>query len=265
MYVDIAPDLSTDGFLQALRRFTSVRGWPCKIYSDQGTQPIGASNELKQIIKGLNWIDIKRHGWENGMEWDFAPPDGKWYNGATEALVKSVKRAITAAIGESVLKYSELQTCVFEAAELVNERPIGVHPASPEEGTYLCPNDLLLGRATPKVPQGPFKQRSSNRHRFDFVQAIVTAFWRRWTREVFPNLVIQKKCHTRQRDLEKGDVVLVEDANLLRGQWKMAMVEEPIRSEDNTVRRVLISYKTAEGTRQVVERPVQKLILLAAN
>ena len=44
---------------------------------------------------------------------------------------------------------------MFEAANLLNERPIGRHPTSPDEGTYICPNDPLLGRCTSIVPSGP--------------------------------------------------------------------------------------------------------------
>ena len=47
------------------------------------------------------------------------------------------------------------KTVMFEAAELVNSRPIGKHPINPEDGTYLSPNDLLLGRSGANAPQGP--------------------------------------------------------------------------------------------------------------
>ena len=93
------------------------------------------------------------------MEWEFTPADAPWQNGATEALVKSVKKALTIAIGDNVLTFSELQTVCFEAANLVNERPIGRHPTSPEDGTYLCPNDIILGRCTSRVPSGPFRKK----------------------------------------------------------------------------------------------------------
>ena len=160
------------------------------------------------------------------------------------------------------MKFSELQTVMFEAAGLINERPIGDHPGAPEDGVYLSPNDLILGRATARVPQGPFKERCSDKHRYDYIQSVISNFWKRWMREVFPNLVIQRKWHTEQRNLEIGDVVLVQDANLIRGQWKMALVEDVIPSKENKVRRVMVTYKTEEGTRKVVERAVQKLILL---
>ena len=83
--------------------------------------------------------------------------------------------------------------------------------------------------------------------------------------EVFPTLVTQPKWHTEQRDLKVGDVVLVQDANLVRGQWKMAIVEEAILSRDNRVRRVIIAYNTDEGTRKQAERAVQRLILLVPS
>ena len=264
VHVDIAPNANTDGFLQAFRRFCSLRGWPAKIYSDKGTQLVGASNELKEIVNKLGWSEITKYGQPyQTVSWEFSPPDAKWYNGATESMVKSVKRALNAAVGDSAMQYSELQTVVFEAAQLVNERPIGLHPTHPEEGTYLCPNDLLLGRASSKIPQGPFQERCSNKHRHDFLQGVINAFWRRWLREVFPGMVVEPKWHTQQRDVREGDVVLVQDLNLVRGQWRMALVEEAIVSADGRVRRVMISYRTDEGTKSIVERPVQKLIVIA--
>ena len=41
-------------------------------------------------------------------------------NGATEALIKPIKRAVNNAIGEEVMSSGELQTVMFEAAQLVN-------------------------------------------------------------------------------------------------------------------------------------------------
>jgi hypothetical protein len=262
VYIDLAPDLSTDAFLQLLRRFASLRGWPQRIFSDGGTQLVGASRELNEQIAGLDWKQIQEHGHRVGVEWKFSPGDAPWYNGTAESLIKSTKRALDAAIGDSVLTFSELQTCLLEAAQLVNQRPIGVLPSTPDEGSYLCPNDLLLGRASTSIPQGPFKERTSRKHRLDFIQAIVAAFWKRWSREVFPSLILQPKWHTERRNLQKGDVVLVQDSNAVRGKWKMALVKEPLLSDDSKVRRVIITYRTIEGSEQDIERAVQRLILL---
>ena len=36
----------------------------------------------------------------------------------------------------------------------MNQRPIGRIPNDPDDGSYLCPNDMLPGRAISMVPQG---------------------------------------------------------------------------------------------------------------
>ena len=73
---------------------------------------------------------------------------------------------------------------------------------------------------------------------------------------------MQPKWHTEERNLQAGDVVLVQDSNSVRGKWKMALVKQPHLSEDKKVRRVRITYRTENGTAEEVERPVQRLILL---
>jgi len=262
VYIDIAENLSTDAFLKVFRRFVCIRGWPKKIFSDNGTQLVSASNELREAVSSLDKEGIKNFGYEHLAEWSFSPADAPWYNGAVEALVKSTKRGLNAMIGDQILTFSDMQTVLFEVSQLLNQRPIGAHPKKPDDGIYLCPNDILLGHSSSSVPQGPFKERVSNKFRLDFLQSLVSAFWKKWSREVFPNMVMQPKWHTEKRNLREGDVVLVQDANLMRGKWRMAVVKLAVPSEDNRIRRVMISYRSENNTEIVVQRAVQRLILL---
>ena len=48
------------------------------------------------------------------MEWKFLLADAPWQSGTSEALVKSVKKVIMVAVGESVMTFSELQTVCYE-------------------------------------------------------------------------------------------------------------------------------------------------------
>lgn len=272
VYVDLAADYSTEKFLMVLRRFVSLRGYPSKLYSDNGPQLVAANEELKSVTKGWKWEELKAFGTVEGFQWEFTTADAPWQNGVSEALVKSVKRAITAAINESILTFSELQTVLFEIANLVNERPIGRHPTSPDDGTYLCPNDLLLGRSTSRVPSGPFKTTSNPRHRFEFIQGIVTNFWKKWTRDYFPSLIIRQKWHTAHRNMIVGDIVLMQDSNQIRGQWKLGRVSKVYTGEDGKVRKVEVQYKNPKPGEPVtkykgrgyvtVERAVHRLIVL---
>lgn len=50
----VSKDYSTDSFLQVMRRFASIRGWPERVYSDRGTQLVAALKELREAIKKLD-------------------------------------------------------------------------------------------------------------------------------------------------------------------------------------------------------------------
>ena len=155
---EIAQNFSTDAFLQALRRYASIRGWPQKIHSDNGSQLVGAANELKRVITDLDFEELQLYGPASKTTWSFCPADAPWQNGSTEALVKSIKRALNVVMAGKLCSFAELQTVVYEAAQLVNQRSIGRKPLTLDDGTYLCPNGLLLGHCTNNAPQGPFAE-----------------------------------------------------------------------------------------------------------
>ena len=272
VYVDVANDYTTDGFLLVLRRFVSLRGYPSKIYSDPGSQLVAASKELKHIVEGLNEEEISQFGMKKGLEWKFSPADGPWQNGCSEALVKSVKKAIVVSVGCQVLTVPEFQTVCFEAANLVNERPIGRHPTDPNDGVYLCPNHLLLGRASSRVPSGPFYHLTKTSRRFSNIQNIIDSFWRQWTRDFFPSLLVNQKWHTQKRNVKIGDVVIIQDSKQIRGNWRLARVSNVFPSDDGRVRRVELQYKNEKPGEPVkkyagspylkIQRPIQRIVVI---
>ena len=133
------------------------------------------------------------------MVWQFITPAAPHQNSCTEPLVKSCKYTSKKAIGEQILSPFGLYTCLMEIANLVNQRPIGRIPNDPDDGSYLRPNDMLLGRSSSKVPQGPFKATKNPRDRR--IQRIVDSFWVRWTNDVFQSLVPRKKWSLDRRNV----------------------------------------------------------------
>jgi hypothetical protein len=90
-------------------------------------------------------------------------------------------------------KQTNKQTVLFEVANCINERPIGLKNGDPNDGTYLFPNDLLLRRASSKVPPGSWSSEDCLKRRWKFVQHVVDSFWKRWMRDFFATLIIQQK------------------------------------------------------------------------
>ena len=117
---------------------------------------VGAARELREMVQGLDSDQLHEYCAERSIHWIFTTPTAPNQNGCAEALVKSCKRTLKKAIGKQVLTPFELYTCLLEVGNLVNQCPIGRIPNDPDDGKYLCPNDMLLGCATSEVPQGPF-------------------------------------------------------------------------------------------------------------
>lgn len=263
VYCDISQNYSTDGFLQTLRRFTSIRGYPSEVWSDCGSQLVAAHKELREMIKGFDEDKLRQFGAHEGLKWHFSPPDAPWHNGCAESLIKSVKKALKVAIGEQILSFPELQTVMFEAANIVNERPIGVKNKNIDDGNFLCPNNLILGRASIRVPSGPFTNNPSFRKRNLFIQKLADAFWKVWLRDYFPCLMIRQKWHIKKRQVCVGDVVIVKDANAIRGDWQIGQVEKVYCGNDQICRKVDVRYKVPINKKcSIMRRAVQSIVVL---
>ncbi len=171
------------------------------------------------------------------MKWIFGSADSPWHQGAVESLVKAAKRAIHFAVGKKRLTVPEFLTVCTEAANLMNERPIGTLPSADSELNVLTPNSLLLGRSTAKNPGEwqPFTYNQSTQNRYHLVQTAVEDFWEKWTELYAPTLIVQRKWHVFRRNLREGDVVIVADKNVLRAEYRLGVVREVFPDRDGKV------------------------------
>ena len=270
-YIDLVEGYDADSFLTTLRRFVSIRGYPKTMYSDSGTQLKLANKELQAMAKEWNLNNVTEFGSNEGMTWSFTKSaDAPWENGCSEAMVKLIKKAMTRVIGTTILTFSELQTVLFEISNLLNSRPIGLKPGSdPDRGAYLCPNDLLLGRASINVPNYSVSSSINVKARQNFINEITNSFWKRWMRDYFHTLIVRQKWHQDKRNLQSGDIVLVADSKVIKGTWRLAQVCDIIPSSDNKVRDVKIRYKiqkennSYDGIKDtIITRSVHRLVLI---
>ena len=223
---------------------------------------------------------LKRYGADKNITWEFVMPSSQHQNGAAEILikfVKGVKVAYMKAIGDCKLTYNETNTMFLEIANLCNERPIGLKPNMSTDPEYLSPNSLYLGRASDRISAGPFQSQDVFEEdpknfptRFHLVQAITNQFWRVWIKLFFPSLLIRQKWHTEVRNLEVGDVCLLQDLNALRGEWRLAIVSHVYPDEHGKVRNVELrvsqkqdgSLNYKPGVASYLKRHVNNLVLL---
>ena len=121
IHVELANTLSTESFLLAYQRFTSVRGHPQKIWSDPGTNFIGAKPVLEEMyayLRQQNEESVEDYAAKNGTYWTWRilPADSPHRNGAAEAAVKITKRALQSLGRAEGFTFSEFLTVLKLAA-----------------------------------------------------------------------------------------------------------------------------------------------------
>ncbi|XP_072934976.1 uncharacterized protein [Epargyreus clarus] len=176
----------------ALRRMAARRGWPVKMYSDNGTNFRGADAEISRSFAALDKRAVQEKASHRGVEWSFIPPGSPHIGGAWERLIRAVKTALRVVLKKRALREETLLTLLAEVE--------GTSSPSPTPGSFNN-DDFYL------------------RRQWRIAQRLTDMFWQRWIKEVLPVLTPRPKWCTDEQTIKAGDLVLVVDPNLPRNTW----------------------------------------------
>lgn len=93
VHIEVIESLDTSGFINAYRRFTSIRGPVKHIRSDRGTNFIGACKEL-QIPSNIDFEQVNRYLAERGCKWTFNPPHSSHMGGSWERMIGLARKIL---------------------------------------------------------------------------------------------------------------------------------------------------------------------------
>lgn len=136
IHIELLTSLSTDTFLASLDRFVGRRGLPQSLFSDRGTNFVGASRHLSEVHTFLNQAsaDIQQHLAHQQISWTFNPPSAPNFGGLWEAGVKSIKSHLTHVINNHSFSYEEFSTLLVKIEAILNSRPICGLSTHPDDG-----------------------------------------------------------------------------------------------------------------------------------
>lgn len=261
IHLEAVSDLSAQGFIAGFKRFVGRRGLVSDIWSDNGTNFVGASKELCHLVaaeKSSVAVDIREWLGNNGTKWHFIPPHAPNFGGLWEAGVKSTKFHLKRVIGNSTLTYEELSTVLIQVEACLNSRPLSMMPDSVNEPTPLTPGHLLIGEPLITVPDRNYENSNlSSLKRWQFSQRILQEFWRRWSEEYLVHLQQRYKWNKLVPEPNIGDVVLIKEDNLPPARWLLGRVVEKHSGLDKVTRVVTLR---CNGT--MCKRPVSRLCVL---
>lgn len=263
VHLEAVSDLTTEAFLACLRRFAARRGKPAVIWSDHGTNFIGAARLLSDLHHFLRERETEEAVTDfcstNGISWEFIPEKAPHFGGLWEAAVKSMKKHLHRIVGNVNLRFEELSTVLCQIEACLNSRPLTPLPTD-SDGHFevLTPGHFIIGRPIEAIPDSASSdQPISSLRCWNLCQALVKHFWRRWSAEYLVTLQRLSKWRRPSRSFKVGDVVLLREDTLVPMRWPVARVVKTHTGQDGLVR--VAEIKTNSGT---YTRPANKLVLL---
>ena len=192
VHLKTANSLDNSCFVNALSRFMNRRGAVRQLRSDQGTNFVGARNELKSALSEMDQDHVQEYLLRNGCEWiplEMNVLHSSHLGGTWERLIRSVRNALEPLLlkAGSQLDDETLRTFMTEVECIMNSRPLSVdYLCNADAPEPLTPNHLLTMKPKRVLPPpGEFQRVDLYcRRRWRRVQYFANKFWLRWRKRV---------------------------------------------------------------------------------
>ena len=168
VHLELVSDLTSDAFIATLRRFIARRGIPSLIWSDHGTNFVGAAREIKGLFQFLRNQETQDSIADflstQNVTWKFIPQHAPHFGGLWEAAVKSVKTHLRRIVRNVKLTFEEFTTVLSQIEACLNSRPL-VPLLNDEDGIEaLTPGHFLIGRPLVALPDQLLDVGNSVKH-----------------------------------------------------------------------------------------------------
>ncbi|XP_018364357.1 PREDICTED: uncharacterized protein LOC108762053 [Trachymyrmex cornetzi] len=264
IHLELVSDLTSEMFLNALKRFISRRGKCDSIWSDNGKNFLGASNVLRQLGEFLYQSETQTKiinvAFNQGISWKFIPPHSPHMGGLWEANIKNVKAHLKTVIRDTLLSFEELSTVLIQIEAILNSRPLCPLSNDPEELEVLTPGHFLIGTSLLTIPEQSVIDEPTNRiGRYQLLSQLQQSFWKRWSSEYVAQLQQRSKWQIvmRNDEIQVGRLALIRDETLPPLNWHTGRICALHPSPDGLIR--VVSLKTAKG---VIQRSLPKICIL---
>ena len=263
VHLELVSDLLTESFITCLRRFVARRGKPSSIWSDHGTNLVGANRVLKELYAFLLSKKTEETICDfcstQGIDWHFIPERAPHFGGSWEAAVKSFKTHMKRIVGNSKFDFEEMTAILTQIEACLNCHPLGTVPHNDDDGIeMLIPGHFLIGRPLQAIPDHSHSSQFIGLlRRWYLCQGLVRHFWERWRNKYIIAFRKHSKWNRPNDNFRVGDVVVVKEDNLVSLHWPIILIIDMNAGADGLTR--VVTLKTKEG---IYKRPVTKVALL---
>jgi len=272
VHLETVTNQSTLAFIHCLKRFAARRGLPRRFISDNGKTFKAAAKYLDSVFKDSA---VQEYLSGRGITWQFNVERAPWWGGAFERMVKSTKRCLRKLIGRAHFSHEELTTALAEIEAVLNSRPLS-YVSTEDVDEPVTPSHLIVGRRLLSLPDhldhmcvledGEYTLDNSHvTRRIKHLNNVLNHFWKRWRTEYLSDLR-EVHAHSARRSpnnkdphISVGDIVVIKDEQLPRGQWKLGVVQSLLTGWDGQARAATVKLASSGRQHSVLRRPIQLL------
>ncbi|XP_072014786.1 uncharacterized protein [Amphiura filiformis] len=143
VHIEVAHTLDTSSCIDGIRRFIARRGPVKVIHSDNGSNLVGADNELQRALQELDQDQIQNFSTSHTFEWRYNPPAASHHGGVWERQIRTVRKLMCAILNEQHLKTcrsdEQLHTFMCEIESTLNSRPLTRVSDDPDDLDVIAP------------------------------------------------------------------------------------------------------------------------------
>ena len=256
IHLEMVYGLDTEAFLRAFYRFVHRRGKPKMLLSDNGTNFVGATKELTDVV--IDTYKVEKVLAKEEIRWIFNPPSSPHFGGIFEAMIKVAKKALRIIAGHAEMNDEELLTLMIKIESIVNSRPLTVIDADAKSLLPLTPDHFLKARWIERKPSElRIEESGALQKRWRRILELQKHFWTRWTSELVPTWSKRNKWSRNERNIEVGEIVWIMDRQNPVGEWPLAKVNKVSLGTDQKTRVVEL---VCEG--KLITKPISRIFPL---
>ncbi|XP_033179299.1 uncharacterized protein LOC105681468 [Bombus impatiens] len=267
VHIELVGDLTSEAFIAALRRFIARRGFCSALHSDNGSNFIGANNDLRELYELLKSDDhiekVITFLTNKQIEWHFIPPHSPHFGGLWEAAVKSSKHHFRCIVGNESFTFEQFNTLVIEIEAVLNSRPLTPISTDPKDLLVLTPGHFLIGESLMSVRERDFRDTSSYRlSRWQHIQKHKQHFWKRWHKEYLNQLNNHSKWTKGGHNIQEDTIVLLREDNVPSMHWPLGRVVKVYPEAGGIIRTATVQTSSSlldRGVKRLVPLPCQSV------
>ncbi|XP_015604454.1 uncharacterized protein LOC107272139 [Cephus cinctus] len=157
VHLEVVSDMTTETFLNAFKCFIGRQGKPADVFSDNGTNFVGANRELEELRVLFAQEEHRSKIIDNNamdrIRWHFIPSRAPHFGGLWKAAVKSFKTQFYKVASDASLTFEEASTLAIQIEAILNSRPMTAMSSNPNDMSYLTAGHFLIGSAITSYPE----------------------------------------------------------------------------------------------------------------